>query len=143
VKSRAGSSYGSPRRGGGRRNYLVEVGEGTEASISPKVATVEVAGVGRNGQATAAVKQIARGSEGRRRRARGGWAGSVDRPRPEPGRLSQARVGRMGRLARWVKKALAKCLNQNFKFKSKCYFLFEFKPNSIIQITLIKHSLIL
>jgi hypothetical protein len=30
-------------------------------------------------------------------------------------------------------------LNQNFKFKFKCYFLFEFKPNSKIQITLIKH----
>jgi hypothetical protein len=36
VKSRAGSNHGSPRRGGGRRNYLVEVEEGTEASVSPK-----------------------------------------------------------------------------------------------------------
>jgi hypothetical protein len=34
-------------------------------------------------------------------------------------------------------------LKQNFKFKFKCYFLFEFKPNSKIQITLIKHFLTL
>jgi hypothetical protein len=141
VKSQAGSSHGSPRRRAGRRNYLVEVEEGTEASISPKVAMAEVAGVGRNGQVMATANQIARGSEGRRRRASGGWAGSVDRPRPEPGRLSRGRVGRLGRLARWAKKALAKCLNQNFKFKSKCYFLFEFKPNSKMQITFIKHFL--
>jgi hypothetical protein len=32
---------------------------------------------------------------------------------------------------------------QNFKFKFKGYFLLEFKPNSKIQITLIKHFLIL
>jgi hypothetical protein len=35
-------------------------------------------------------------SRGRERSARGGWAGSGDRPRPEPGRLSSARVGRFG-----------------------------------------------
>jgi hypothetical protein len=46
---------------------LVEIEEDAGASISPKVATVEVAGVGRNGQATAAANQIARGSEERRR----------------------------------------------------------------------------
>jgi hypothetical protein len=32
---------------------------------------------------------------------------------------------------------------QNFKFKFKGYFLSKFKPNSKIQITLIKHFLIL
>jgi hypothetical protein len=54
VKSRAGSSHGSPRRGGGRRNYLVEVEEATAASISPKVAAAKVTGAGRNRQAKAA-----------------------------------------------------------------------------------------
>jgi hypothetical protein len=63
---------------------LVEVEEGAEASVSPKVATAEVIGVGRGRQATAVVIQIASGIE-RKRGASGGWAGSVDRPRPKPG----------------------------------------------------------
>jgi hypothetical protein len=46
---------------------LVEVEEGTAASISPKVATAEVTGAGRNRQATAAAIQIARGINGRER----------------------------------------------------------------------------
>jgi hypothetical protein len=112
MKSQAGSSHRSPRRGGGRRNGLVEIEEGTGASISPKVAMVEVAGVGRNGRAMAAVNQIARGSEGRRRRARGGWAGSVNRPRPEPVGLAKpggpnGPAGRLGQQASWAKQALA------------------------------------
>jgi hypothetical protein len=55
----------------------VEVEEGTGASISPKVATAEVAGVGRNGQATTAANQIARArSRGREESVQGlGWVG--------------------------------------------------------------------
>jgi hypothetical protein len=77
VKSRAGSSHGSPRRGGGQRNYLVEVEEGAAASISPKVATAKVTGAGRNRQATAAANQIARGTTREREGGDWGWAGSV------------------------------------------------------------------
>jgi hypothetical protein len=43
----------------------VELVEGAVASVSPKVATAEATGVGRSGQATAAVIQIARGIKGR------------------------------------------------------------------------------
>jgi hypothetical protein len=48
-----------------------------EASVSPKVATVEATGVGRRGQAMAAVIQIARGIEERERGERVGldWVG--------------------------------------------------------------------
>jgi hypothetical protein len=42
----------------------MEVEEGTEASVSPKVAMAEVNGVGRGRQATAAAIQITRGIEG-------------------------------------------------------------------------------
>jgi hypothetical protein len=88
------SSHGSPHRGSGHRNCAVEVEEGVVGSVSPRVATVEVAGIGRNGQEAAAANQIARvvdGSEKKRRGTSGGWAGSVVRPRPEPGCLSRAR----------------------------------------------------
>jgi hypothetical protein len=77
VKSRAGSGHGSPRRGGGQQNYLVEVEEGAAASISPKVATAKVTGAGRNRQATAAANQIARGTTREREGGDWGWAGSV------------------------------------------------------------------
>jgi hypothetical protein len=83
VKSRAGSSHGSPRRGGGRRSDLVEVEEGARASISPKVATAMATRVGRRGQATAAAIQ----SPARSRRGEGPrqvWVGLTD---PGPGRL--------------------------------------------------------
>jgi hypothetical protein len=64
---------------------LVEVEEGTSASILPKVATAEVTGAGRNRQATAAVIQIARGIVGGEVGERvGGWAGSID---PDPSRV--------------------------------------------------------
>jgi hypothetical protein len=55
---------------------LVEIEEDAGASISPKVAVAELAGVGRNGQAAAAI-QIARGFDGRERgeRVRLGWVG--------------------------------------------------------------------
>jgi hypothetical protein len=46
----------SPRRGGGRRFRLVEMVEGAEASVSPKVATAETTGVGRRSQAAAAIR---------------------------------------------------------------------------------------
>jgi hypothetical protein len=46
---------------------LVEIEEDAGASISPKVAVAEVAGVSRNGQAAAAAIQIARGFDGRER----------------------------------------------------------------------------
>jgi hypothetical protein len=56
---------------------LVEVEEDAGASILPKVATVMVAGVGRNGRATAEAIQIASELERERERGEWGWAGSV------------------------------------------------------------------
>jgi hypothetical protein len=56
---------------------LEEIEEDAGASVSPKVATAMVAGVGRNGQATAAAIQIARGLDERERGDEWGWAGSV------------------------------------------------------------------
>jgi hypothetical protein len=97
----------------------VEIEEDAGASVSPKVAVAELAGVGRNGQAAAAAIQIARGVDGRQGGERVGpsrvglaepeWAGWASRP-DGPNWL-------------WPID-----LKQNFKFK--CYFLFEFKPNS-------------
>jgi hypothetical protein len=75
----------SPRRGGGRQNLLVDLVEGAAASISPKVASALVAGIGRNGQTIAAVIQSLEGERrGGRGRVRAGL-GRFDRPRPEPG----------------------------------------------------------
>jgi hypothetical protein len=76
----------------------VELVEGAEASVPPKEAAAEAIGVGRRGQATAVAIQITIGIEGREE-SEWGWAGSVDRPRPELGRLSHTRVGRLGQLA--------------------------------------------
>jgi hypothetical protein len=59
---------------------------------------------------------FARELEERRERVRG-WAGSVDRPRPEPVWLNQARW------AGWVKWAKAHLLKPNSNFKFKCYYL--------------------
>jgi hypothetical protein len=56
---------------------LVEFEEDAGVSVSPKVATAMVAGVGRNGQATAAAIQIARGVDERERGGEWSWAGSV------------------------------------------------------------------
>jgi hypothetical protein len=56
---------------------VVEFEEDAGASVSPKVATAMVAGVSRNGQATAATIQIARGVDERERGGKWGWAGSV------------------------------------------------------------------
>jgi hypothetical protein len=75
----------------------VDIEEDAGANDSPKLAMAEATGAGRNRQATAAAIQIARGIDGREREvSEWGWAGSVDRPRPKPGRLSQAQVGRLG-----------------------------------------------
>jgi hypothetical protein len=62
----------------------VEVEEGVEGSVLPRVATAKIAGIGRNGQVAAAANQVARGSEEKRGERVRGWAGSVVRPRPEP-----------------------------------------------------------
>jgi hypothetical protein len=89
-RSREERSTRSPRRGGGRRFCLVEMIEGAEASVSAKVAAAETTGVGRRSQvAAAAIRHRQRYSRGERGE-RGGWAGSVDRPRPEPGRINRA-----------------------------------------------------
>jgi hypothetical protein len=87
AKSRAKFHHGSPRRGGGRRSGLVEIEEDARASVSPKVVTVMVAGVGRNGQTTAAAIQIARGVDERERGGRMGlgWVSLTD---PDPSRLA-------------------------------------------------------
>jgi hypothetical protein len=52
----------SPRRGGGRRFHLVEMEEGAEESILPKVAAAKTTGVGRRGQVAAAVIQLSQES---------------------------------------------------------------------------------
>jgi hypothetical protein len=104
-----GSHHGSPRRGGGQRNHLVEVEEGTAVSISPKVATARVTGAGRNRQATATANQIARGTTGERERgATGAGLGRFDRPRPEPAGLAEpggpvGPAGLLGQQARWAR----------------------------------------
>jgi hypothetical protein len=71
--------------------------EDTGASISPKMATVMVAGGGRDGRATAGAIWIARelgGVRGEKTRERG-RAGSVD---PDPNRLVKpSQVGWVGR----------------------------------------------
>jgi hypothetical protein len=121
----------------------VELVEGAVASVSPKVATAEATGVGRSGQAIAAAIQIARGIEGRERWANGAGLGQLTDP--DPSRVGLAKPEWAG-WAGWPdgpNRLWPIVLNQNFKFKFKCYFLFEFKPNSKIQITLIKYSLIL
>jgi hypothetical protein len=75
----------SPWRGGDRQNLLVDLVEGAAASISPKVASALVAGIDRNGQATATAIQSPEGERrGGRGRVRAGL-GRFDRPRPEPG----------------------------------------------------------
>jgi hypothetical protein len=56
---------------------VVGLVEGAVAGDSPKVATTMVTGVSRNGQATAAAIQIARGLDERERGGECGWAGLV------------------------------------------------------------------
>jgi hypothetical protein len=65
---------------------LVELVEGVVGSILPMVATAMVAGVGRNGRATAEAIQIARGTTRERERGRLGlgWIGLTD---PDPSQL--------------------------------------------------------
>jgi hypothetical protein len=77
----------------------------------------EATGVGRSGQATAAAIQIARGIV-EREESEWGWARSIDRPRPEPGRLSRAQVGRLGQLASWAKQALANYFKTKFQISN-------------------------
>jgi hypothetical protein len=93
----------SPRRGGGRRFHLVEMEEGAEKSISPKVAAAKTTGVGRRGQAAAAAIQLSPESRGEREESEGGWARSVDRPRPEPVRFNQTRWAGWANWAKWAK----------------------------------------
>jgi hypothetical protein len=109
----------------------VEIEEGAGASVLPKVAVAELAGVGRNGQATAAAIQIARGVDGRQggERVGLGWVGLTD---PDPSQVGLAEPEWAGWASRldgpnwpWPID-----LKQNFKLKFKCYFLFKFKPNS-------------
>jgi ribosomal protein S9 len=68
---------------------LVEVVDDAGASVSPKVVVAELAGVGRNGQATAAAIQIARGIDESERGERIGlgWVGLTD---PDPSRVGLA-----------------------------------------------------
>jgi hypothetical protein len=74
---------------------------------------------------------------------RGARLGRFDQPRPEPAGLAQpgglgGPAGQMGQIG--FGQLFQK---QNFKFTFKDYFLLEFKPNPKIQITSIKHFLIL
>jgi hypothetical protein len=128
---------------------LVELVGGAGASDSPKVAAAMVTGGGRSGQAMAAAIQIASQRARERERGEWGWAGSVWPTQTRASWFSRARwagwasrpvgpAGQMGQIGfgQLIQK-------QNFKFKFKGYFLLEFKLNSKIQITLIKHFLIL
>jgi hypothetical protein len=85
VKSRAGSDHGSPQRGSGRPNSLVEAEEGTGASISPKVASAMVAGAGaaRRRRRRSGSPASPRERE-RERRVGMGWVGLTD---PDPSQL--------------------------------------------------------
>jgi hypothetical protein len=81
-RSQEGRPPRSPREGSGQRFHSVELVEGAEASVLPKVATAEATEVGWRGQATAAAIQIARGIEGRERRANGAGLGRLTDPDP-------------------------------------------------------------
>jgi hypothetical protein len=63
-RSRGERSPRSPRRGGGRRNCLVEVKEGAAASIFPKEASARIIGAGRNRRETTAAMQSPEGRRG-------------------------------------------------------------------------------
>jgi hypothetical protein len=118
---------------------LVEIEEGAVASISPKVATAEATGDGRSGQATAAAIQIASELERERgERVRAGLGRLTD---PDPSRVGLAEPEWAGWASRpdGPNRPWQIVLKQNFKFQFKYHFLSEFKPNSKIQITFIKH----
>jgi hypothetical protein len=121
----------------------VEIEEGTEESILPKVALAELAGVGRNGQTMAAANQIARGIEEREREERTNGAGLGRLTDPNPSRVGLAEpsgpvgpVGQMGQIsfAQLIKIKISN-LNSNVIFKKK------FNTNSKIPITFIKHCI--
>jgi hypothetical protein len=107
------------------------------------VAAAVATGVGRRSQAKAAAIQVAREIKGRERRASGAGLGWLTNP--DPSRVGLA----VPEWAGWASWPIGPnwfwpiVLKQNSKFKFKCYFLFEFKSNSKIQITLIKQFLIL
>jgi hypothetical protein len=63
-RSREGRSPRSPRRGGGRRNRLVEMKEGEAASIPLRKAPTRVIGAGRYRRATTAAIQSPEGRWG-------------------------------------------------------------------------------
>jgi hypothetical protein len=76
-----------------------------------------------------------------------GWVGLTD---PDPSRaVKPSLVGWLGRQACWASRPDGPVWfcqlfqKQKFKFKFKGYFLLEFKPNSKIQTTPIKHFPIL
>jgi hypothetical protein len=149
--SRGVESPRSPRGRSARQIHSVEVVEDTGASISPKMATVMVAGGGRDGRATAGAIWIARelgGWEGRRRE-RGVGLGRLTQTRT--GWLSPARwAGWAGRSAwptgQWARKLTGQvgCRNlfyqldliQILLFKFKYQFFSEFKLNSNLWILL-------
>jgi hypothetical protein len=89
-RSRERRATRSPRRGSGRRFHLVELVEGVEEIISPKVAATEVTGVGWGSQAAATAIRVAGcESRGERSEAEAGL-GRFDRPRSWPVGLDPA-----------------------------------------------------
>jgi hypothetical protein len=111
-ESRKETPIRSPRRGRFRDFQLEALEEEVEGSILPKVAAVIIAGVGRNGRATAEAIQIASELESEREGRVGAGLGRFDRPRPEPGWFSRARwagwasrpvgpAGQLGQEASW------------------------------------------
>jgi hypothetical protein len=105
----------------------VELVEGAEVSVPPKEAMAEATRVGQRGQAMAAAIQIARGIKGRERRASGAGLGRLTDP--DPSRVSLA-VPEWAGWASWPvgpNRLWPIVLNQNFKFKFKCYSFWNSK----------------
>jgi hypothetical protein len=96
----------------------VELVEGAEASVSPKVATVEAAGSGRRGRRRRRQRRsrVASEIEGKReeREEGQGWVTDLD---PSRVSLTVLEWASLSQLASWAKKALAINLNKISKIQ--------------------------
>jgi hypothetical protein len=61
--------------------------------------------------------RVASEIERRREESEGGWAGSGDRPRPEPGRLSRAQVGLFGPVGQLGQIGFGQLFKQNLEIQ--------------------------
>jgi hypothetical protein len=99
---------------------LVEIEEDAEESILPKVALAELAGVGRNGQATAAAIQIARELGEERVEHEGAGLGRLTDPDPSRVGLAEPKWAGWASWPVGPNRLWPILLKQNFKFKFKC-----------------------